>query len=1522
VKLTPETLPDFVNTLGTEPGAADALLAAAQSLTEESFGKQDMHSFLNAAGTESVQKSIAESGNIDAWLREIFRLTESSGYHMGHVMEARADRFGSKPVFQIIQPDEIVKISYSQLWKYVKRTALGILALTEGKEATVGILTPNTFKGALVDLACLSFGFRVVPLPLNSTAEDLSYIIDHSGITHIFSGGQRAAGLLASAMLPASNIQIIQLRAKDLTSPSHISWDAFLAAGASMDESDLLKRRDSMDMSGLATVMYTSGTTAHPKGIVFTPMNLVSKRFARALALPGIGSNDILLSFLPLYHTFGRYLEMLGSIFLGATYTFARSPQFRSLLADFKIIRPTVFISVPKRWSQIHEQCRGSSLENITGGRLKWGLSAAGYLEPEVFRFFQKNGVSLMSGYGMTEATGGITMTPSDDYRPDSVGKALPGVEAALAEDGELMIRGPYVSPGYLGDNRMLILRESAWFHTGDIFEESDGHFTIVDRKKEIYKNSRGQTIAPQKIENLFKDFESIQSVFLVGDGMEYNCILIYPNHDTEEWNTNESPEALRDHFSAIVSSVNSFLPPHERLVNFAVISRPFSSEHGELTKKGTYKRKAIMKNFASVIEPMYERSSVSFIHDGIELKLPNWILREKGILSSDITWDGSDLAVKGKQVIPLSRNEEGLQIGDFTYVLPKPVLDLESFLRSPELWLGNTGFVEFMGTVPFRLTEFSPSTDIGLADTFVSLPKQSAGESVPFPDKEGKIKDYLAFLHSKAMVLRGQSSVQIKSAVANFRTMTEQPGSIWNQIIPSLLFRLNAHPKVPCRSAMLDLAIGFTSPKAFAEISMNTCAFAHAENEKDAVVFDALRMDVDHIRAFLELIQDYKTHPETCKGFAAEWVKTIFSLIADFGSHRPDLFLHFRSELSSWNQTFLPAGIRDSSGIALRKLEKSFLNTLPKNPGKFTDRHSGEALDWAEILSFDAGIGPSAQSSIAEALEKSPMIQEAAVLSNRDPVPMESIPKDGIWVSEYEPVSFGRAFRILIRPEKDAPFNFIIHRFDSSEEDEIINHVHAMALSGSTLNKNACGRLLFGYYPKFLMYTEAFSSQPTVQDLLLRHREDIAAKTAVDRWQMRWFHYIWTGAQLSLEIWRRSGCRLALPNPKPEQFIIPEHDYSDGGYIETMASLTETNSLFALVHSYTENFIGNTEKEFEGLSMMADWEVILTVVLEVFGVERGLEMLRTLKNDLPSEADGGLSRPIISDFIDEVETSGILPKKFVFATMRYERWIHLNPDASAEAKSEIILELYRDYRLAGLLQEDPSIRLRFFLMTCFKDSHENLRMQLEQLTQETRQQHISESDLTDRLQKIHKTGTANKDDQFFLTRLVFEHVGSGDFAELVSQEGKTSGRLDLKVLINDNEGVQYAVRPPVRPKEIARFNSYLKGADIFVPFKQDHEFVLLFTMDDTLAGGVFWRPVTKEIAHLEKVVIAEEFRGKGLSIRLIDELVFRLHSRFFSHLTVGFMHSDLFYKIGFTIDSRFGGLVLPIKEKVDIRAG
>ena len=143
-------------------------------------------------------------------------------------------------------------------------------------------------------------------------------------------------------------------------------------------------------------------------------------------------------------------------------------------------------------------------LHQITGGNLKWGLSAAGFLDPDIFLFFQSNDLNLLSGYGMTEATGGITMTPPDDYIPNSVGKILPGIDLKLQDDGELCIKGPYVTRSYYKENNNEIFK-NGWFHTEDIFEEKNGHYFIIDRKKDIYKNSRVKQLLPKKLKTFFR---------------------------------------------------------------------------------------------------------------------------------------------------------------------------------------------------------------------------------------------------------------------------------------------------------------------------------------------------------------------------------------------------------------------------------------------------------------------------------------------------------------------------------------------------------------------------------------------------------------------------------------------------------------------------------------------------------------------------------------------------------------------------------------------------------------------------------------------------------------------------------------------------------------------------------------------------------------------------------------------------------------------------------------------------------
>ncbi|RMF06488.1 MAG: AMP-dependent synthetase, partial [Candidatus Neomarinimicrobiota bacterium] len=479
---------------------------------------------------------LARNGLTEPWMTFLEQALTRFRYSFDDLFRQRVSRYGEKPFLQTLAGSRVTSYSFADVFRRVRLVSRCLVKLETGDRPTVvGLLTPNCPEGVWVDLACLRSGIQVVPIPINVSPSQLEFILHHACITDVFVGGQATLSLLKEIRLssPPRWIRLPSLR--QLPFPSR-SWEEFLGDPGREEFS-----AHPVDPE-FATILYTSGTTAHPKGIVFSLTALLIKRFARALALPRISSEDHFLAYLPLYHTFGRYFELMGALFWGATYTFAESTSFKTLLQEFPLVRPTIFISIPKRWVQLYEQVRNNCsfekdsadtirrcIRQLTGGKLTWGLSAAGYLDPDIFEFFQRHGLQLLSGYGMTEATGGIFMTPPEDYLRHSVGKPLPGLEAELAADGELKIRGPYVCRYYHGSPPEE-MRRKGWFYTGDIFQRKQGHYFIVDRKKEIYKNSRGQTIAPQKIENLFQDFEPIRRVFLVGDGREFNTLLIYPN--------------------------------------------------------------------------------------------------------------------------------------------------------------------------------------------------------------------------------------------------------------------------------------------------------------------------------------------------------------------------------------------------------------------------------------------------------------------------------------------------------------------------------------------------------------------------------------------------------------------------------------------------------------------------------------------------------------------------------------------------------------------------------------------------------------------------------------------------------------------------------------------------------------------------------------------------------------------------------------------------------------------------------
>ncbi len=461
--------------------------------------------------------------------------------------------------------------------------------------------------------------------------------------------------------------------------------------------------------------MFTSGSTGFPKGIRYTAYNLLTKRFARAAALPDVGTDEILLCYLPLYHTFGRYLELMGSLFWGGTYVFTGNPSYETLLNGLQRIQPTGLISIPRRWQQIKGSClsnfgklgegelRDTAFRQITGNRLRWGLSAAGVLDPQSFRFFHKYGVELCSGFGMTEATGGITMTPPGEYMDHTVGIPLPGMKVRLVENNELEIAGPYVGR-YLEDPEPDPNGEY-WLATGDVFQQyPNGYLQIVDRVKDLYKNTKGQTVAPTIVEQLMDQVPGIKRCFLVGDGRAYNVLLIVPDTGDPILGKNSDLEDYRDYFDQVITAVNSDLAPYERVVNFAVLDRDFSLKQDELTPKGSLRRKIIEQHFSEIIDQMYVQDHIDLEMKELALtvRIPRWFFRDLGILETDIVTDSSGLRNKrtGNRLrISINQKRRTVRIGDLEYRLKENIVNLGLFARQPILSLpGRLGLSDRSG--------------------------------------------------------------------------------------------------------------------------------------------------------------------------------------------------------------------------------------------------------------------------------------------------------------------------------------------------------------------------------------------------------------------------------------------------------------------------------------------------------------------------------------------------------------------------------------------------------------------------------------------------------------------------------------------------------------------------------------------------------------------------------------------------------------------------------------------------------
>jgi long-chain acyl-CoA synthetase len=474
------------------------------------------------------------------------------------------------------------------------------------------VFAPNSVAWGAAALAIQAVGGVMVPIYPASTKDQAAYILKHSGARFVFASGPGVLAKVAHASRDGQGAPLISVCLEEVTEPESgglnvVRLEEALSIGRAAHAKDgerFEKAMHAVSMEQPGLMLYTSGTTGNPKGVPLTHANVGANGKDWMLCNgPLLDERAIDLLWLPMSHIFGFGELCIGNS-LGWT-SYLSDPA--KVLPQLPEVAPSVFMSVPAYWEKLCVLSQGAPaptkrLKELTGGRLKFCLSGGAGLKREVKEFFLESGVLIIEGYGLTETSPTLTLNRPDAYRFDTVGKPLPSVEVRLAEDGEILARGPNVFRGYHNDPAATAeaFTSDGWFKTGDVgrFTE-DGFLQIIDRKKDILVTAGGKNVPPVNIEMRFAGDPLVSNVVVYGDGKRYLVAGVWVNKPLTE--------ATRARVDACVERVNAELAGYETIKRVFVEDRPLTVDGGMLTASLKVRRKKIYETFRDRFEALYE---------------------------------------------------------------------------------------------------------------------------------------------------------------------------------------------------------------------------------------------------------------------------------------------------------------------------------------------------------------------------------------------------------------------------------------------------------------------------------------------------------------------------------------------------------------------------------------------------------------------------------------------------------------------------------------------------------------------------------------------------------------------------------------------------------------------------------------------------------------------------------------------------------------------------------------------------
>ncbi|MBK8945725.1 MAG: GNAT family N-acetyltransferase [Ignavibacteriae bacterium] len=1488
-----------------------------------------LYTFLNFIRNSEFLRKIFDDKN---WTNLISKIVEETNFNTRKLFQQRTNQYGKKVLFKVIKGDKVQDYTWNETNKIIGSysQSLSVLLSEHIEKPRVAFLLENSLTMALLDLACLNSGIINVMIPANSVSQHILYILNQTKCDVILIANDKQLAKLKSIKkdLPylKKGVLIDGTSAEDWV----ISFNEFL--NLHPKENNELVFND-LQNTDTATLMYTSGTTGEPKGIIFSQKNIVFKRFCRAIALPEISDSDLFLAYLPLYHTFGRWLELVGSIFWGATYAFMENPSAETMIANMNLVHPSVFISIPKKWIQLYEfisskvdveadsdENISNEVRNITGGNLKWGLSAAGYLPSEVFQFFQKNNIQLMSGFGMTEATGGITMTPPGKYIPNSLGKALPGIEIKLGDDGELLVKGDYVMPGYFDQTKEETFIDG-WFPTGDIMKmDSNGFIEIIDRKKEIYKNIKGETIAPQRIENLFRDFEIVKQVFVVGDHRPFNTVLIHPDFENQIFiNMNENQK--NEYFSNLIVTINKFLAPFERIVDFKVIENPFTLESGELTPKGTFKRRVIEENYKSLIDQLYKKDFYSLYLENIEIKIPNWFLRERGCLSGDLKVENGFLSIpKLDRKVTIQKNDKNnFRIGNFNFRISKPFIDLHEFLINPIYWIGNDEFVKFTDdtilqwyrqniedeNIQFTGNNFA---EFDYSESYLQLNKiHQAGEKS------------LYGLHLAIHLIQSDNFDNGNSSIEYLNSLFKDEHQEIFKIALYFLDKPSLVKNFEVRKQLFLLAIKHTKQnniKKIFEIYLKDGQALFDENIIENIV--SSKKILDSLDLLDEILNEYVQLKFKIENLNETIISTLLKILSQTGIKHPTRYEEMRRKLVKIQLIEDWPELSKLAQDYRTKMRDGFRKWLGINETVAVDSETGEEYGWDEVLIFEEDLNDDEKLLLNKVISTTQIIKEAVFLFSKGVlISLNNILPRGIWISKIRDEEQLMLYRISIQTRLQGSFDIIFHQNKNRNVAEIKSEVNWLILAGSRFFVTELVEDFGGYWDEYNVWTQKYQPGLNVENLFARDvKKD--EQNAMEKYYYIWPFFIWNATAAYINFWRLTSGNLQLTNPTPDKLIIPSHDYQLGTRFTSLSDRSQFTDFSNLFFNFYNKFVVPIETKYPWVKKDSSWKYIFPGLINAEGEYEGVEILSLflleLKNDTEKNHEIVFQ---LEKFLASIKKNGYIPKQLYFAVKRFGRWNNLNTEASFEAQAQMLNELYDTYNLVGLEKKHPETRTRFFLHTVFKESNEDFKNLIRELCLFQHDGKITKDEFLRELSRIQSEFELSDKEIYFLTRLSYPHLKPTDSASFLHLATEGDHAANLVVQVDDHEGNPFYIRKPITPKEISKLYQLFIDGNMQVSFKPEHKFLVAISDRGFIIGGMFYNQFEEEVVHMEKIVVSNRFRRKGVSEALMNEFFNRMKDEGFAYVTTGFFRPEYFYKFDFKIEKKYSGLVKKLSENL-----